>query len=114
MTIELNCNIYYSISGDRFDLADKDSDTIDHAPAVLHIYTKENNKRYELSVPKPIKKGKFFNSDCFCTFINEKDEVLQIGEETQFEIHMLRDGHDHERLHVKFEPAEMVGDLRWV
>ena len=107
--------MYYSISGGRFELSEKDNDDIEHVNLILNIYTKEEHSHlYELSVPKPIKKGKFFNSDCYCTFINEKNQVLQLGEETQFEIHMLRDGNDHERLHVKFSPADYEGKLAWV
>ena len=114
MTLQVSCNVYYSISGDRFSLQNKDDGTIENAPIILHIYTKESKKHYEFSIPHPIKKGQFFNSECYCTFVNEKDEVLQVGSDTQFQVNMLRDGYDHERLHIKFAAPEYEGTLAWV
>lgn len=114
MTIEVNCKLYYSVSGERFELDNQHPEQIEHAPAKLNIYTREVDARYELSVPLPIKKGRFFNSECYCAFVNEKEEILKIGDDTQFKIMMVRDGYDHERLHVKFETTEHEGAIGWV
>ena len=113
MTIELKCRLYYSITGEQFAMENLSSDQIESTPVLLHIYTNEEGPSYELSVPDPIVKGQFFNSECYCAFINEKEELLTIGDENQFKILMMRDGYDLERLHIKFETQEFKGNIKW-
>lgn len=126
MTSQEKCEIYYSIPGDPFSIAEKDLEHIAHAPAILNIYTKEEEEipnvtavqeipdvMTELSVPYPIKKGKFFNSESHCMILNEQGALLHIEDRYLFPVHMLRDGHDHERLHIKFNDPFFPGRHSW-
>jgi hypothetical protein len=126
MTSQVKCELYYSIAGDPFGIHERMADRIDHTSAVLNIYTKEEEEVpnttavqklseviTELSVPYPIKKGQFFNSESYGMFFNEADELLTINGIHLFKISMIRDSSDFERLHVKFEKLFFEGRHEW-
>lgn len=126
MTNQVKCDIYYSVSGEPFAITDRDKGHIEHVSTILHIYTREEEEMpnttaiqkvadvtTELSVPVPIKKGQFFNSESYCIFLNESGELLKIEDVYLFRIYMMRDGNDHERLHIKFESPFYNGKHGW-
>jgi hypothetical protein len=127
MTSQIKCDMYYSISGDPFELHERHAENIEHINTILNIYTKEEEEEVpnqtalqqvgqvstELSVPYPIKKGQFFNSESCCMFFNEAGELLKINGTHLFRINMLRDASDFERLHVKFDTLAYEGKHSW-
>lgn len=127
MTTQVTCEIYYSVAGEPFGIHELKTAPILHAPTVIYIYTHDieelpdktavqslAGKVTELSVPRPIKKGRFFNSESYCLFLNEAGAVLKIGEHHLFKVQMMRDGNDHERLHIKFGQQYFAGRHQWV
>jgi hypothetical protein len=126
MTSQYKCDLYYSISGDPFEIHERNEDTIEHTQTILNIYTKEDEEvpgktaiqklktaTTELSLPHPIQKGQFFNSESCCMLFNEDGELLKINGEHLFKITMLRDAVDTEKLHVKFEKIIFEGRHEW-
>jgi hypothetical protein len=126
MTSQVKCELYYSVSGDPFELYERKSDRIEHTTTVLNIYSKEEEEVpnttaaqklaeviTELSLPYPIKKGQFFNSESYCMFFNEANELLTINGTHLFKVSMIRDSGDFERLHVKFDKLFFEGKHEW-
>lgn len=126
MTSQMKCDMYYSISGDTFELHERHAEDIEHINTILNIYTKDEEEVpnqtalqkagqvfTELSVPYPIKKGQFFNSESCCMFLNESGALLTINGLHLFKINMLRDATDFERLHVKFDTLAYEGRHSW-
>jgi hypothetical protein len=126
MTSQLKCELYYSITGEPFEIHERKADRIEHTSTVLNIYTREEEEipnittiqksgevTTELSLPYPIKKGQFFNSESYCMFFNEADELLTIEGSHLFKVSMIRDSSDFERLHVKFEKLFFEGRHEW-
>jgi hypothetical protein len=126
MTSQVKCELYYSIAGESFEIQERMANHIEHASTILNIYTKEDEEvpnttaiqklskvTTELSVPSPIKKGQFFNSESYCMFFNEAGELLTINGVHLFKVSMIRDSSDFERLHVKFEQLFFEGKHRW-
>ncbi|WP_118972869.1 hypothetical protein [Taibaiella koreensis] len=126
MTSQVPCEIFYTIAGEAFDISERHADHIAHTTAVLHIYTRdkgdiaatvpENTVRgvaTELSIPIPIKKGRFFNSETYCLFLNDKQEVLTIDGQYLFPVLLMRDSSDYERLHIKFGQQYYPGKHQW-
>jgi hypothetical protein len=127
MTSQINCDIYYSIAGGPFQLSQIDTGLIAHSPATLYIYTHDQATLAslsditlsaqgfvtELSIPKPIKKGQFFNSESWCLFLNKAGQVLKVDSSYLFPIYMRRDVNDHERLHIRFVQQYFAGRHCW-
>lgn len=126
MTHEVQCTMYYSLSGEPFDVHGRGAADIEHTAALLHIYTRDevelpNITRVqplpepvtELSVALPVKKGRFFNSETYCLFLNNKGEVLEVKQQQSFPVRMMRDARDKERLHVKFKIPYLHGRHQW-
>jgi hypothetical protein len=126
MTSQVKCELYYSITGEPFEVHERMADNMEHTGTVLNIYTKEeeevpnatalqklNEVITELSLPYPIKKGQFFNSESYCMFFNEAGELLTINGIHLFKVSMIRDSSDFERLHVKFEKLSFEGRHEW-
>jgi hypothetical protein len=126
MTSQVKCVLYYSIAGDPFEIHERMANHIEHTNSVLNIYTREEEEipnttaiqktsevTTELSLPYPIKKGQFFNSESYCMFFNEADELLTINGNHLFKVSMIRDSSDFERLHVKFEILSFEGKHEW-
>src|ERR1700754_3078261 len=126
MTSQFKCELYYSVSGDPFEVHERHANHIEHTQTVLNVYTKEDEEipnttaiqktdqvKTELSIPYPIKKGQFFNSESCCMFFNEAGEILKVEGEYLFKVSMLRDSADFERLHVKFTQVEFEGKHHW-
>jgi len=126
MTSQHKCSLYYSVSGDPFTVEERHTEPIEHTETILNIYTKEEEEvpnvtaiqqaervTTELSLPYPIKKGQFFNSESVCMLINEAGALLRINGEHLFNISMLRDSGDFERLHVKFNQPAYEGRHEW-
>lgn len=127
MTSQYKCELYYSISGDPFEIHQREADNIEHTQTILNIYTKEEEEipnttaiqklaraTTELSVPYPIRKGQFFNSESCAMFFNENGELLKINGEYLFKITMLRDAVNTDRLHVKFDKIVFEGRHSWL
>ncbi len=127
MTTQITCEIYYSVAGEPFGIHELKSAAISHAAAVIYIYTRDKEELTdktvihpsastvtELSVPRPIKKGRFFNSESYCLFLNDAGQILQVEDHHLFRIHMMRDGNDHERLHIKFGQQYFAGRHQWL
>ncbi|MFA6056870.1 MAG: hypothetical protein WC756_01635 [Taibaiella sp.] len=126
MTSQVKGELYYSITGEPFGVQERTADNIEHTNTVLNIYTKEEEEVpnttalqklstiiTELSLPYPIKKGQFFNSESYCRFFNEAGELLTINGVHLFKVSMIRDSSDFERLHVKFEKLSFEGKHEW-
>lgn len=126
MTSQVKCELYYSITGEPFEVQERMANNIEHTSTVLNIYTKEEEEVpnttalqklsaviTELSLPYPIKKGQFFNSESYCRFFNEEGRLLTINGVHLFKVSMLRDSSDFERLHVKFEKLSFEGKHEW-
>jgi len=126
MTSQVRCDIYYSIPGDAFDIGERHAGHIAHAKTTIHIYTREkadiavtapgnlpSGITTELSIPIPIKKERFFNSETHCLFLNDKGEVLTIAGQYLFPVLMMRDAGDQERLHIKFSQQYYPGKHQW-
>lgn len=126
MTLQVKCELYYSIAGEPFEIQERMANHIDHTGTVLNIYTREeveipnitavqklSDVVTELSIPNPIKKGQFFNSESYCMLFNEAGKLLTINGVHLFKVSMIRDGSDFERLHVKFEKLFFEGKHKW-
>lgn len=127
MTSQAKCELYYSIAGEPFSPAERAADHVEHTDAILNIYTKEEEElpnttaiqkvttvTTELSLPYPIKKAQFFNSESCCMLYNESGELLSVNGTHLFRISMIRDGSDFERLHVKFLIPVLNGKHEWL
>lgn len=127
MTSQVKCVLYYSITGEPFSTDRLKDDSIECTTAILNIYTRDEGDIAgisgeeppaavvtELSVPDPIQKGQFFNSESSCLFLNKTGQVLQIDGHYLFKILMMRDAADPGRLYVKFEQQYFAGKHQWV
>ncbi len=125
MTSQVDCKIYYSIAGGPFNISQIGTGQIAEANTILHIYTHDEaslppdvalppkSTATELSIPKPIKKGQFFNSESCCLFLNKAGQVLRVDNHFLFPIYMRRDVNDQERLHIRFMQQYLTGTHRW-
>lgn len=126
MTSQINCELYYSIDGGPFSINQIGTDQVMHTQAELYIYTHDQSSQplsgielpsqgivTELSVPKPVKKSQFFNSESCCLFRNKSGQVLKVDGSYLFPIYMRRDINDHERLHIRFVQQYLTGKHHW-
>lgn len=126
MTSQIACEIYYSVAGEPFDLRGRSDDHIAHTATTLYIYAREKEDipvpgatapgqgmTTELSIPAPVKKDRFFNSETYCLFLDQAGQVLTIAEQYLFPVQMMRDSNDPERLHIRFNQQYYPGKHRW-
>ena len=131
MNLSMDCKIYYSMIGERFNIFERHTDAnIWSSKAIVQVQTSklplalahydgaEEEEEYEhrtnIAVMHEIKGGPYFASDTQCIIVNGKNQILKLGGKYRFDVKMYRNLDDALRFTVLFKEKDINDLPQWV
>ena len=127
----MDCNIYYSMIGERFNIFERNTDpNIWLTKARINIHANEpaladdmddylqeeaeDEASVSLEIPDEVEGGPFFASDTQCIIVNGKNQILKLGGDYRFDVKMFRSLDNPSRFTMLFRNKEIKARPVWV
>lgn len=119
MNYSMDCTIYYSMIGERFNIYDRNDDpNIFRTKALVNISAEKDlpGKEFvtEMKIPHEVQGGAFFSSDTQCIIVNGKNQILKLGGKYRLDVNMYRSLNDPGLFSIIFKEKSPGCPQEWV
>lgn len=131
MTQILGCTLYYSMTGERFNIYDRHTDpNLTRTRAWIEFLSAEGNgvpspdiaagtfpqvgTFTRLQVLNTVEGGPFYTCDTECIIVNGKNQLLKLGHHYRLGINLYRDRYDPAQFSVIFKNRIFDAVPEWV
>ncbi len=131
MTQLLNCTLYYSMVGERFNIYDRNTDPnlvktnaqikiftekYELVPAGIQITDEElfQEELTRLQVMEEVQGGSFYTCETQCIIVNGKNQILKLGHKYRLDVKLYRSHKGPGLFSVIFKDKEFNTHPEWI